>query len=260
MWHYRLGVKTSTHFVYITGFSMLSSGCFMSPAAAVWSPKAFTFPLLPGTRLRLALEWCIPANGPPKYSLWDRGNSQVYVRDIQRHTHTAAFCRCEFMGWGNDKNSTQRAALWSPLRSLATSGITVNNWAAAIEGRRGNAEEECERAGEEGLYAFIFGLWKVLITHRVIFVFFFSGCCLWLCIFVTVLYVLAFLFCNVFMVDWCFISVLPKSHPSVTDKSVLWLLSLFNHRAFQMFYISYYKFYRAFSHISCSSSVDEVAI
>ncbi len=217
-----------------------SSGRFMSPAAAVWSLKAFTFPLLPGTRPWLALEWCIPANGPTKYSLWDQGNSQVYVRDIQAHTHTAAFCGCEFMGWGNDKDSSQRVALWSPLLSLATSGFTVNNW-AAIEGRKRNAEGEYERKTDKFIYPGTMGHADYKEAEI---------CAFFLRLLFVIMdicdYFVCFCSCISIFIWWChccFISVLPKSQLSLAVWPICWyilslclycsFISVFNHRDYQ---------------------------
>lgn len=179
----------------------------------MWSLKALTFPLLHSTRLWLTLEWCMPTNGPVKYSLRDRGNSRTYVRDIQTHVHAAAFCGWEFMGWANDKNSTQCGALWSSRLSLVTSGITVNNW-AAVERWKETAEGESRRGSirlgwlpstEKLIYVGTVGCKDVNICTSVISIFI-----IYICL------------CGH---QW-FISVLSKIHFSVAVWSVLWSLPL----------------------------------
>lgn len=121
MSNHRLGFKTLTHCVYVTGFSMSVREhvnsvfrVFHEQGSISVKPEGLYIPSATWHEALARLEWCIPTNGPPKYSLWDGGNSQACVRDLQTHTHTAAFCHCEFMSWGNDKNSTQRVVLWPP--------------------------------------------------------------------------------------------------------------------------------------------------
>lgn len=139
---------------------------------------------------------------------------------MRTHTHTAAFCGCEFMGWSNDKNSSQRVALWSPLLSLATSGFTVNNW-AAIEGRKRNAEGEYERKTDKFIYLGTMGD----VTKRLKFLLFFLRL-----LFVTMHICDSFCSSISVFVWWClcgqccFVSVLPQSHLSVAVWSALGLL------------------------------------